>query len=271
VGKTNRAPRRKKKGDDIDIVEGYHDDVCVRLRDRMYTAAENDRKANSKKMPATSKLAMLDEVVGALQNTTLWSSIIDNEVLKAVKMWLEPLPDKSLPAVGIQKAVFEVLPKMDLDTATIREAGLGAIVLFYTKTKRVTPSINRAAEALVQTWSRPIIKRPADFRSRYIQTADDLERPEYDEYDEDGEPRESRPKPKAKTKQQRFNVAEALVENRDRKGARLPNVRDVQYTVAPESRLTHRSGETGYIARIQQDNKKFNRFARQLKGQKTGR
>jgi hypothetical protein len=33
----------------------------------MYTAAENDRKANSKKMPATSKLAMLDEVVGALQ------------------------------------------------------------------------------------------------------------------------------------------------------------------------------------------------------------
>ncbi|GMK60009.1 hypothetical protein CspeluHIS016_0902260 [Cutaneotrichosporon spelunceum] len=271
VGKTNRAPRRKKKGDDIDIVEGYHDDVCVRLRDRMYTAAEADQKANMKKMPATSKLAMLDEVVSALQNTTLWSSIIDNEVLKAVKMWLEPLPDKSLPAVGIQKAVFEVLPKMDLDTATIREAGLGPIVLFYTKTKRVTPPINRAAEALVQTWSRPIIKRPADFRSRYIQTADEIERTEYDEYDDDGEPRERQPRPKTKTKNQRFNVAEALTENRDRKGARLPSVRDVQYTVAPESRLTHRSGETGYIARIQQDNKKFNRFARQLKGQKSGR
>lgn len=206
-------------------------------------------------------------------STTLWSSIIDNEVLKAVKMWLEPLPDKSLPAVGIQKAVFEVLPKMDLDTATVREAGLGPIVLFYTKTKRVTPSINRGAEALVQTWSRPIIKRPSDFRSRYIQTAEDIERPEYeqDEYDEDGELRESRPRPRTKTKVQRFNVAEALVENRDRKGARLPSVRDVQYTVAPESRLTHRSGETGYIARIQQDNKKFNRFARQLKGPKSGR
>lgn len=195
-------------------------------------------------------------------------------MLKAVKVWLEPLPDKSLPAVGIQKAIFEVLPKMDLDTATIREAGLGPIVLFYTKTKRVTPAITRQADALVQTWSRPIIKRPADFRSRHIATVDEMDRPNYDEdeelaYDEDGEPREMRAKPKTKAKVQRFNVRAALEENRDRKGARLPSVRDVQYTVAPESRLTHRSGETGYIARIQQDNKKFNRFARQLKGQKS--
>lgn len=48
----------------------------------------------------------------AYPSTTLWSSIIDNEVLKAVKVWLEPLPDRSLPAVGIQNAIFEVLPKV---------------------------------------------------------------------------------------------------------------------------------------------------------------
>lgn len=33
-------------------------------------------------------------------------------MLEAVKRWLEPLPDKSLPSVGIQKAIFEVLPKV---------------------------------------------------------------------------------------------------------------------------------------------------------------
>lgn len=57
---------------------------------------------------------------------------------------------------------------MDLDTATLKEARLGPIILFYTKTKRVQPSINRQADALIQAWSRPIIKRPANFRSRYV-------------------------------------------------------------------------------------------------------
>lgn len=57
---------------------------------------------------------------------------------------------------------------MDLDTPTLKEARLGPIILFYTKTKRVQPSINRQADALIQAWSRPIIKRPANFRSRYV-------------------------------------------------------------------------------------------------------
>jgi transcription factor SPN1 len=57
---------------------------------------------------------------------------------------------------------------MDLDTPTLKEARLGPIILFYTKTKRVQPSINRQADALIQAWSRPIIKRPSNFRSRYV-------------------------------------------------------------------------------------------------------
>lgn len=50
---------------------------------------------------------------GADRSTTLWQSIIDNGVLEAVRMWLEPIPPVgALPAVGIQKAIFEVLPKV---------------------------------------------------------------------------------------------------------------------------------------------------------------
>lgn len=64
---------------------------------------------------------------------------------------------------------------MDLDTTTLKESKLGPIVLFYTKTKRVTPAINRQADALVQAWSRPIIKRPANFRSKHFETVNDIE------------------------------------------------------------------------------------------------
>ncbi|KAL1406179.1 Transcription factor iws1 [Vanrija albida] len=273
IGKKNRVVRRKKKtGDDVDIVDSYHDEICIRLRDRMLLAAERDTKANENKLPATSKLAMLDEVVNALQNTTLWSSIIDNEVLKAVKVWLEPLPDRSLPAVGIQNAIFEVLPKMDLDTANIREAQLGPIVLFYTKTKRVTPSITRQADALVQTWSRPIIKRPADYRSKYVAHAGDErenqagnEDGDVDMDEDDETPRQRQRASKPSSKPRRFDVRAALAENETRKGASLPRSNDIQYTIAPESRVQHNAEDMKHVSRIQRDNRKFNRFANQMK------
>jgi transcription factor SPN1 len=94
----------------------------------MAEAADRDTKSVQAKRPATAKLAMLDEAMAILRkwvratsdvrsgadgSTTLWQSIIDNGVLEAVRMWLAPIPPVgALPAVGIQKAIFEVLPKV---------------------------------------------------------------------------------------------------------------------------------------------------------------
>ncbi|TYJ55878.1 hypothetical protein B9479_003401 [Cryptococcus floricola] len=275
IGKKPKAVRKKKKGDDeVDVVDGYHDEICARLRDRMLAAADKDEAANKVKMPGTAKLAMLDEVMNVLRNTTLWQSIVDNGVLDSVKRWLEPLPDKSLPSVGIQKAIFEVLPKMDLDTTTLKECRLGPIVLFYTKTKRVTPSINRQADALVQAWSRPIIKRPANYRSKYVETQNEVEqalggdsRGEETGYGGGGN--------KGQKKVKRFDFKTALAENANKKGARLQVVQastsdclDIQYSVVPEPKTQHHAEEMAHVSRIQADNKKFNRFARQIKSKR---
>lgn len=81
------------------------------------------------------------------------------------------MPDKSLPALNIQKDIFGILPTLDIDTAVLKESRLGRIVLFYTKSKRVTPDITRTANSLVSAWSRPIIKRSASYRDRAIPTA----------------------------------------------------------------------------------------------------
>ncbi|WRT65848.1 uncharacterized protein IL334_002799 [Kwoniella shivajii] len=281
IGKKAKVQRRKKKGgDDEDIVDNYHDEICARLRDRMISAADKDEAANRQKLPGTAKLAMLDEVMSVLRNTTLWQSIVDNGVLEAVKRWLEPLPDRSLPSVGIQKAIFEVLPKMDLDTTTLKECRLGPIVLFYTKTKRVTPAINRQADSLVQSWSRPIIKRPANYRSKHINTQDEMNDPtqtrlqirenESQEY-ELSQTQSSQSQfmgpggAQQRTKQKRFDTRTALAENANRKGARLQIVKDIQYQIAPESRTQHLAEEIQHVSRIQMDNKKFNKFARQMK------
>jgi len=58
-----------------------------------------------------------------------------------------------------------------IDASVLKESGLGRIVLFYTKCKRVTADIQRIANDLVSMWSRPIIKRSASYRDRIVPTA----------------------------------------------------------------------------------------------------
>ena len=219
----------------------------------------------------------------------MWQAIVDSQLLEAVRMWLEPsyvdlsasdphsqsLDDPSsssfnpqvqtgykwsLPAVGIQRAIFEVLPKMDLDTPTLKECRLGPVVYFYTKTKRCPPQVKRQAEELVQIWSRPIAKRPVDFRQRRVQHAQPRRAVDGEgDVDMEGEGGEgegagegegyregeegegegegaggSQSQTRASQSQggsgqrfiqKKFNVAEALKENQGRKGARLPVVK----------------------------------------------
>ncbi len=45
---------------------------------------------------------------------SLSQSIIDHNFLEAVRLWLEPLSDKSLPALNIQRLLFEQLGKVSM-------------------------------------------------------------------------------------------------------------------------------------------------------------
>jgi len=73
--------------------------------------------------------------------------------------------------LNIQTAFFEHFEKMNIDTETLRESGLGKIVLFYTKCPRVIPRIARIASTLVDTWTRPILKRSASYFDKVVPIA----------------------------------------------------------------------------------------------------
>ncbi|TFK18124.1 transcription factor iws1 [Coprinopsis marcescibilis] len=171
MSKSKRSGRRGKKKDE-EILDAFADAEVARLREAMNNAAEEDVKANSDKQPATAKLKLLSEAMETLRKQSLAQSMIDNNLLDAVRRWLEPLPDKSLPTLTIQRELFGAIRKMEfIDSAVLKESGLGRIVLFYTKCKRVTPDIARIADELVSVWSRPIIKLSASYRDRIIPTA----------------------------------------------------------------------------------------------------
>jgi transcription factor SPN1 len=148
--------------------------------------------------------------------------MIDNNLLEAVKRWLEPLPDSSLPALNIQRELFHSIRKMEfIDTSVLKESGLGRIVLFYTKCKRVNPDISRIADDLVSAWSRPIIKRSASYRDRVVPmavTADDSQQRE------------------------RLNAILARAREEDKNRVRknavmIPNSQLGTYTIAPRSNI----------------------------------
>ncbi|KAG7089451.1 hypothetical protein E1B28_011136 [Marasmius oreades] len=173
------SSRSKRKKNDEQILDSFADDEVARLRESMNAAVDEDARVRQEwiqnggeKAPAMAKLKMLAEVVEVLRKSSLAQSIIDNNLLDAVKRWLEPLPDRSLPALNIQRELFALLRKMEfIDSTVLKESSLGPLVLFYTKCKRVQPDVRRTAEELISVWSRPIVKRSASFRDRVIPTA----------------------------------------------------------------------------------------------------
>lgn len=98
---------------------------------------------------------------------------------------------------------------MEIDTATLKECRLGPIVDFYTKTKRVPPSISRSANQLYDTWYRLVTGRSASLRQKPVR-----------DIDVDDEPLAERGE-RARTNK-RFNAEKATEENKGRKGATLP-------------------------------------------------
>ncbi|KAK9465814.1 hypothetical protein V1512DRAFT_264786 [Lipomyces arxii] len=152
-------PQKKRKKADEDDLEAMQDEMIAGLRERMRQAAIRDAEAIKEGMPAAHKLQMLPEVREVLQKQSLYSSILENNLLESVRIWLEPLPDASLPSYSIQRDLFKALEELPIKTDHLRESGIGKIVLFYQKSKRPQVAIKQIADKLVGNWGRPIMGR----------------------------------------------------------------------------------------------------------------
>jgi len=147
--------------------------MIVSLRDRMIAAAEKDYADVKAGHTATHKIRMLNEVRSVITKPNLHVSCMDNNFLVAVKRWLEPLENKSLPAYSIQKELFKYLGSFVVSNpALLRESGIGKIVAFYTKDVRPQPDIKRQANILIRDWTRPVLGTSDDYSTREYATRD---------------------------------------------------------------------------------------------------
>ena len=139
----------------------------------MTDAAEADSDAVINGLPASAKLRLLPEVVALLNRNTYVQALVDPDtnLIEAVRFFLEPLQDGSLPAYNIQRDLFAALAKLPMSKETLIASGIGKVIAFYKKSKRPEPAIKRQATKLMEEWSRPILQRSDDYTKRVWETA----------------------------------------------------------------------------------------------------
>lgn len=95
---------------------------------------------------------------------------LDNQVLDAIKKWLEPNIRGHLSVPSLRKRLLELLQNLPIETVHLRESGIGRIVMFYYQRKSESMEIRKIAGDLITTWSRPILGTSLNY-SEMIQSA----------------------------------------------------------------------------------------------------
>lgn len=162
----NKSVRRRKA--DEDDLERMQDDKIDYLKDQMIKAANMDVEKNSQGQIATEKLKLLREVMDVLLRADLAISILDNNLLEAVRLWLEPLPDASMPAYQIQKELIAALETLPIKTDHLVASGIGKVLVFYQRLRRTEPRLKKVVDRLIGDWTRPILNKSDSYKDRLI-------------------------------------------------------------------------------------------------------
>ncbi|KAI5787133.1 hypothetical protein EDC01DRAFT_708022 [Geopyxis carbonaria] len=222
-----KGPKKKKKRKNDHDLEKMDDEKVENIRYSMIEAAERDADCIEAGQPAVNKLAMLEEVRQIIGRQNLLNVALDGQILTGVRRWLEPLPNRSLPAYNVQKLMFEILARLKPDIEHLRESGIGKIVMFYTKDSRPELHIKRQAEKLVRDWSRPILGRSDDYHSRDVPISNGA----------NGGFARQRPRRNSMDERPAGPVDPNAVGPRTSGRARVPMPSSQSYDVAPQSRV----------------------------------
>ncbi|KAG9286585.1 hypothetical protein G9A89_005353 [Geosiphon pyriformis] len=165
--KTSSSRKRKRK--DIDL-DQYNDELAARLYAKMIQCADQDIDRSKAKQPAFSKMEFLESANTVLTKSYLSETLLENNIMEAIRAWMEPLPDRSLPPVEIQESMLSALDRLPATLDQLRISHIGKVVRFYVICPRLSERIRRQAEELHNKWARMILNKSADYRNRPMKT-----------------------------------------------------------------------------------------------------
>ena len=100
--------KRKKAKIDPRMME----QACESLIGRMANATRDDKEARKRKQPGTKKLQMLDELCDLLGKSSWQGPLLDADVLGALRDWLHPSSEGTLPNNTLRTRLYSVLEKL---------------------------------------------------------------------------------------------------------------------------------------------------------------
>ncbi|CAG8736104.1 3900_t:CDS:2 [Dentiscutata erythropus] len=212
--------RSKSKGIDI---EKEYDATADRLYRRMMKLADDDVNNCQNRKPASRKLDNLEIVVRELSKTYMLDALLENNILDAIRYWLEPLPDRSLPSITLQEQLLTVLDKYPINIDHLLTSKIGRIVFFYQESPRSTEHIKKMATNLVNKWGQPILGISVNYKDRQ------LPRVEYD-------PEQMRV-PMHHNSMESTEDRQPLQSTSSLVRARIPQPAAFDYDVLPQSRI----------------------------------
>ncbi|XP_078103322.1 uncharacterized protein iws1 isoform X3 [Sander vitreus] len=266
LAKRKAMNSRKRRHRDGGTFISDADDVVSAMISKMNEAAEEDRTLNSQKKPALKKLTLLPQVVMHLKKQDLKETFIDSGVMSAIKEWISPLPDKSLPALRIREELLRILQELpSVSQETLKHSGIGRSVMFLYKHPKESRSNKDLALKLINEWSRPIFGLTSNYKG--------MTREERQQRDLDQQmPQRQRLSSGGQTPRRDLEKQLTGEEKALRPGdpgfcarARVPMPSNKDYVVRPKWNVEMESNRSGYKKGISMVEKHKRRFAEQRK------
>lgn len=149
-----RQSSKKSKKGEIEDTEKYAMEIVTEMRE----SYKKDLDALINKKPSTTKIDIIDSICFKVLKKEAQEACVKLGVLDEIRVWLEPLPDNSLPNPKIKRALLNLLKYLRIERSDLSRSGIGKIVHFYSKNNRETKEIRSLAEELMKKWKRIVLR-----------------------------------------------------------------------------------------------------------------
>ncbi|KAI5150879.1 transcription factor SPN1 [Enteropsectra breve] len=153
---SSREPKPKKKN------ENEMEKYAYELMNEMREYYKVDLEANRGGRPSTQKLDNIDELYSKIIKRETQDACVKIGILDEVKRWMEPLPDRTLPAQKIKKVLLTLLYHLRVTKMDLLRSGVGKIVYFYSQNSREAKDVRKEANDVVNKWKSIIIREETE-------------------------------------------------------------------------------------------------------------
>lgn len=154
-----RDPKKiKKEAPKVEDIEKYCYDVIKDMRD-LYN---KDLELNASSNPAHFKIDNIEDICSKIIKKGTQEAFLKLGILKELKLWLEPLPDNSLPNQKIKRAILDLLIHLRVTKMDLLNSGVGKIVHFYSKNSREAMDIRKMSINIMKAWKSMIIREETE-------------------------------------------------------------------------------------------------------------